>query len=567
MDDATHPAGLPLLLNRYQVEETLGSGGFGTVVRARDVTLRRMVAIKTLKPALVARYPDAVDDLRARFQREAEAGSRMGVHPHIVTVHDLVTDTDSTLYLIQEFVPGGTLGQRLKAGALLAADALQFVTDAARGLQAAHEVGIVHRDVKPANLFLTRDGRLKVGDFGIAQIDDLSQRPASKGHPHTALYASPEQMQTTGYLTPQSDQYSLGLVLFEMLTGTAYRKLTITEAMARLAQFPEHLRVIVQRLLEAVPERRYPAMKDMIDACTEAQRAPNLGVPLLPAFVGHMADIYSVAFSPDGSLVASGSADQTVRVWRVADRSPLWAWNTQHAATAVAFASHGYVLASAADDARVRLWRVSDGTLLETFSGHESGVLAVAFAPDGYLLASGGSDCTVRLWRTIDRVALGALQGHTGPVRAVAFSPDGRTLVSGAEDGTIRLWDARDGRHIGTLTGHARTVFTVAFSPDGRLLASGSEDGTIRFWRAENGVMIRAIPIRSTVSGVAFSPDGSLLASGSADGVARLWRVDDGALHRECLGHFGWVNSVAFAPDGTMFAAADDRTILPWSTE
>lgn len=569
MDEATRPPGSQIILDRYQVEETLGSGGFGTVVRARDLHLPRTVAIKTLKPALAVRYPDRFDDFRERFMREAEAGSRMGVHPHIVTVYDRVADADGTLHLILEYVAGGTLARRLENGPLAAADALEFVADAARGLQAAHEVGIVHRDVKPANLFFTRDRRLKVGDFGIAQIDDLSQRtiPGHSGHPYTPLYASPEQMAMTGYLTPQSDQYSLGLVLFEMLAGVPYRKVSAADATVRFDRFPAHLRALLQRLLETAPEQRYPTMDELIRACASAQRAATLGTPLLPAFVGHTADIYSIAFSPDGSHIASGSRDETVRLWRVADRTSAWAWTTKHLATAVAFASHGHILASGADDGLVRLWRAGDGTLLDAFSGHTYGVLGVAFSPDGNLLASGGSDQTIRLWRVTDRVALGALQGHAGPVRSVAFSPDGRLLVSGSEDGTIRLWNVADGQLLRTLTGHTRYIFSVAVSPDGRTIASGSEDGTIRLWRTDSGAAVRMLPVRSEVSSVAFSPDGQLLVSGSADGVARLWRVDDGLLHLECPGHFGWVNSISFAPSGAMFATADDRAILLWSVE
>lgn len=202
MNDVNPPAS-ELLLGRYRVEGSLGRGGFGTVVKAYDTQLQRTVAIKSLLAGLSTTNPTQYQQLEERFKREAQAGSRMGVHPNIVTVHDQVMAPDGTLYLILEYIANGTLADRLRRGALLPPEALQVPEDAARGLLAAHTHGIVHRDIKPANLFLTADGHAKVGDFGIAQIDDLSGRTSTTiGHPGTPLYMSPEQERTTAYVRP-----------------------------------------------------------------------------------------------------------------------------------------------------------------------------------------------------------------------------------------------------------------------------------------------------------------------------------------------------------------------------
>lgn len=255
-----------VLLNRYRVEATLGHGGFSTVLRAYDLRIKRLVAIKALKPALSA-DPDRFRALEERFTREAETSSRMGVHPNVVAVYDLATDADGTHYLILEYVAGGTLAERIKSGPLPLADALRIAADAARGLHAAHQTGIVHRDVKPANIFLATDRRAQVGDFGIAQIDDLSHRTqAITGHPGTPLYMSPEQERQTVYLRPSSDQFSLGLVVFEMLTGAAYKRLEPREAADAMNRLPLAVAMLIRRMTEPESSDRYPTMADVITA-------------------------------------------------------------------------------------------------------------------------------------------------------------------------------------------------------------------------------------------------------------------------------------------------------------
>jgi hypothetical protein len=272
--EATRPA---LLLGRYTIEAVIGEGGLGIVVRAFDTRLKRTVAIKTLKRSLATSDIEYFRILEERFVREAEAGARMGSHPNLVTVHDLVTDGDGTRYLILEYVAGGTVADRLMDGPLPVTDALRITADAARGLQAAHEKGLVHRDVKPANIFLAADGRGQIGDFGIAQIENLSARThTSAGHPGTPLYMSPEQSRTTGYVRPASDQYSLGLALFEMLTGDAYLRIGKREAERLLATQPERIRILIGRMLADDPDDRYPTMAAVLNAIQAIERTPTV---------------------------------------------------------------------------------------------------------------------------------------------------------------------------------------------------------------------------------------------------------------------------------------------------
>src|SRR4051812_12013432 len=165
-----------LLLGRYRVERVLG-GGMGVVYVAQDTHFDRKVAIKTIKPALA---PDATlaRELRLRFEREKLAHERAGNHPNLVTVHDFVIERnpEPTPYLVQEYVTGGALSGRLQAGTISLDIALRYTADIVRGLGVAHARQIVHRDIKPGNIFLAGDGRAQVGDFGIAQVGDLSGR-------------------------------------------------------------------------------------------------------------------------------------------------------------------------------------------------------------------------------------------------------------------------------------------------------------------------------------------------------------------------------------------------------
>jgi WD40 repeat protein/serine/threonine protein kinase len=286
----------------------------------------------------------------------------------------------------------------------------------------------------------------------------------------------------------------------------------------------------------------------------------------LRTFKGHTAGVEGVALSPDGTRLATASHDGTVKVWDAAGRELHTLKGHRGAVVGVAFSPDGARLASAGNDWTVRLWDAADGRPLRTlWGGHLGKVWCLAFSPDGASLASGGTDGRVHVWGAADGRRLRAFAGHAGAVSGVAFSPDGRRLATATFDHTARVWDAATGRVLHTLEGHGNWVYAVAFSPDGRELASAGWDQTVRLWDAETGRQTRVLRGHiNRVHGVAFHPEGNWLASGGVDGTVRLWDAASGPAFRALAGHAGGVHAVAFGPGGRLASAGDDRTLRVW---
>ncbi|RKU05496.1 hypothetical protein C6501_19780 [Candidatus Poribacteria bacterium] len=283
---------------------------------------------------------------------------------------------------------------------------------------------------------------------------------------------------------------------------------------------------------------------------------------------GHSTSVWSVAFSPDGQTLASGSSDGTIHLWDVRTGTHKKTL-TGHSdwVRSVAFSSDGQTLASGSYDHTIRLWDVVTGRHLKTLAKHTQSVTSVSFSPDGQTLANGSWDCNIRLWDAVTGRHKKTLTGHTDFVSTISFSPDGQTLASGGfVGGTIRLWDVSTGTNKRTLTGHTSSVSSVAFSPDGQTLASGSYDNTIRLWDMSTGTNKRTLTGHTDgVSSVAFSPDGQILASGSRDSTIHLWDVRTGTHKRTLTGHSYQVVSVAFSSDGkTLASGSSDKTIRLW---
>ncbi|KAL4813122.1 hypothetical protein BDW67DRAFT_168863 [Aspergillus spinulosporus] len=254
----------------------------------------------------------------------------------------------------------------------------------------------------------------------------------------------------------------------------------------------------------------------------------------LQTLEGHLSLVQSVAFSPDGQLLASSSNDRTVRIWDTAMGSLQQTLECHSGSLeSVTFPHGGWLLVSGSNDETVWPQDMVTKGIDQPVRGHSKGTFSVAFSPDGQLLASGSGDKIVRLWDTATGSLQQILESHSGPVLSVAFSPDGSLLASSWGDGTVRLWGTATRGLQHTLKGHTGPISSVAFSPDGKLLASGSGGRTIQLWDTVTGILQQTLKGHSRwVQSVAFSPNGQLLASGSDDNTVRLWDTATGSLQQ-----------------------------------
>ena len=241
---------------------------------------------------------------------------------------------------------------------------------------------------------------------------------------------------------------------------------------------------------------------------------------------GHKDLVSSLAVTPDGSLLASGSNDGTICLWRLpgGQRSATLRGHKDRVCF-LAITPDGRLLSSASRDHSLRLWHLPSGRCAMALLRRQGHVNAVT--PDGSLLASAGWDKTISLCRLPDGACVTTLRGHKDVVVSLAVTPDGSLLASGSWDGTIRLWRLPGGECVATLLGHEYSVLSVAFSPDGSLLASGSDDNTVRLWRLPGGEC--AATLRGyghPIDSLAVTPNGSLLTSSSATKTIRLWRSE-----------------------------------------
>ncbi|MEH2369175.1 NB-ARC domain-containing protein [Nostoc sp.] len=286
-------------------------------------------------------------------------------------------------------------------------------------------------------------------------------------------------------------------------------------------------------------------------------------------FVETLGGIHSVAFSPNGKLLATGDTNGEIRLYQVADGKQLltvkghigFIWP-------VAFSPDGHIFASGGDDQKVKLWNTNTGQCLANLQGHSGGIWSIAFSPDGQLLASSSEDHTVKLWDTSSDRCLKTLQGHRNRVTSVTFSTQGTTLASGSDDQTVKLWDTGSGQCLKTMKVENSGSRSVAFSPDCQTLASGCHNQTVSLFDVFTGQCFQTLHGHTDcVNSVAFTSDGLTLASSSDDQTVKLWDTSTGRCLTTLHGHNSRVWSVAFSPEGkTLVSGSDDQTVKLWET-
>ncbi|MBW4574594.1 MAG: FHA domain-containing protein [Aphanothece sp. CMT-3BRIN-NPC111] len=291
---------------------------------------------------------------------------------------------------------------------------------------------------------------------------------------------------------------------------------------------------------------------------------------------GHVASVRSVAISPDSQTIASGSDDNTIKLWHLTSGSLIRSLTWQSGVfqfhreatwfTSVAISPDGQTLASGCLDKSLKVWNWNSGQLIRNIKGHSDSVNAIAISRNGQTLVSGSRDNTIKVWNLTTGQLISTLRGHANSVLAVAISPDGKTIASGSRDNTIKLWNLFDGKLLRTFTGHLDQVRAVAFSADGRTLTSGSNDKTIQLLHLGSGTILRTLNGHSDfVTSVAISPNGSTLISGSCDKTIKLWHWESGQLIDTLIGHSETIHCVAISPDGnTIVSSSDDGAIKIW---
>jgi serine/threonine protein kinase len=615
-DQVLSGLGHRLVLGPYRLMQPIGGGGMGQVYKAFQVRLNRPVAVKVIAPHLQAADPQVV----RRFQREAQAVARLQ-HPNIVVIYDSDRAGD-TYYIAMEYVEGTDLARRVKqSGPLPVPDALEFVRQAALGLQHAHEAGLVHRDIKPHNLLLTTAtpagarsgtfrrpgsmnfttppsvGVVKILDLGLVRCDhtdaEVSYTPLTNLNAvmGTPDYIAPEQARDPRAVDTRADIYSLGCTLYFLLTGrppfpgggTVEKLLAhqLDEPMSIETIRPEvgpAVLALARKMMAKRPEDRYQQPQDVADAIENllAGPAPAHGHALTHAVPDVLAnaDTGCDLVAASNSTLTNKDSNGMIRT-RARKRAVLQ--GHQACLSALGFSPDGQLLATGALDETVRVWDVGASRPTELASWRGTQLTAVnvfAYLPGGTGLLVGSATLDGRIWRWYwdEPNHRGQLvQVDANSVDSIALQAGG-DLVAAANGKAVWVW--RTGgdqfKRRSLLKSPRATVKAVALPPDGKTIAAGCEDGVLtvwefgRFWDTQKHAWTGH---EGAVTALTYSPDGLLLATGGLDHVVHLWDVRGEQPHAKATLSWcdGVIRQLAFLDAGRQLLAISDRgQVLLW---
>ena len=597
----------------YLLESQIGAGGMAVVFRARDERLGRMVALKVLAPGLAAD-----DAFRQRFIRESHAAAAVD-DPHIIPVYE-AGESGGVLFIAMRLVVGGDLRSvMLREGPLPADRAATLLSPVASALDAAHGAGLVHRDVKPANVLVdARPGRpehVYLSDFGLSKRAAAAAGLTGSGQfMGTAEYAAPEQINGRP-VDGKADQYALACVTFEALTGSApfARPEPMAVLWAHLSERPPSLAMlrpdlsggvdrILARALAKEPHHRYESCLEFTDELRSAfglapyEATASSGPRTQMKVTGQDAKPESDTAPPADDPAAAdatrttdprrgrhssgeSAAPERSRSRRVGLAAlaviVLAAIGAVAAVTHGGFGRHPSAASQGAAQpggagSQAAGLAVNVSRIASLSDPASTGVNAAAFSPDGGMLATADQNGNTYLWNVATHTRIGALTDpSSNGVHSVAFSSNGRNLATADHNDSTYLWSVASRDFTATLTGPGfEGMDAVAYSPHGRTLATANMDGSTYLW-GPGGSVIATMPDpgANNVFGVAYSPSGQTIATADSDGSTYLWSTTTDLHIATLVGPSDLaVYGVAFSPNGKILATADqDGNAYLWN--
>lgn len=605
----------------YEIIEEIARGGMGVVYKARQVSLKRVVALKMILAGQLAG-----DEEVQRFHAEAEAAAILD-HPGIVPIYEIGEHQDQH-YFSMGFVDGESLADKVKGGPLAPPIAAGYLMKTANAVAYAHDRNVIHRDLKPANVLIDSDDQPKVTDFGLAkQVEADSNLTQSGAVMGTPSYMPPEQAAgRTEEVNELADVYSLGGILYCLITGRApFQAASSLDTLMQVLdkepvsprasnpEIPVDLETICLKCLQKDPSRRYQSASDLSDDLGRfLRREPVVARPVgriertwrwcrrKPTHAALFATAMSLVLviTIGGPIVALQQASLRGIADGERNKAQSLAIENQRIAASEREARQNaeltlYVnqigaahrewesdrVSSAWDQLNATEEKLRDWEywyLHSLFSSNQRTLgpddrkaLSVALSADGSCIASGGADGTIQLWNRTNDELIRVLTGHTDLVTSVDVGPRGKSIVSSSNDGTIKLWDVESGNEPKTLQGHKVLPTCVAFNSKGDRIASGGFDKTVRIWNADTGEQLVLLEGHTSyVWSVDFSPDGTRVVSASDDRSIRLWNATTGEETLTLQGHVSPVLIVKWSADGTrVISGSGNGTMVVWDAE